>query len=134
MAAFLWLLPSMIMAEDVIQIGSFNKDAAIVAAEAKGFLNKENIRIQTNLVTDSPTLLRNLISGKYDLILNNADNVIAWAEQTPEEVRDLIQRCGRVVLVVRQKEDVERCRVLFAADRRFRTLAAVGDIQVMIGE
>jgi ABC-type nitrate/sulfonate/bicarbonate transport system substrate-binding protein len=33
-----------------------------------------------NLVTDSPTLLRNLISGKYDLILNNADNVIAWAE------------------------------------------------------
>src|SRR5438132_127275 len=80
LAAFLWLLPSMIMAEDVIQIGSFNKDAAIVAAEAKGFLNKENIRVQTNLVTDSPTLLRNLISGKYDLILNNADNVIAWAE------------------------------------------------------
>ncbi|HEY6198416.1 MAG TPA: ABC transporter substrate-binding protein, partial [Candidatus Binatia bacterium] len=30
--------------------------------------------------TDSPTLLRNLISGRYDLILNNADNVIAWAE------------------------------------------------------
>jgi ABC-type nitrate/sulfonate/bicarbonate transport system substrate-binding protein len=25
-------------------------------------------------------LLRNMISGKYDLILNNADNVIAWAE------------------------------------------------------
>jgi ABC-type nitrate/sulfonate/bicarbonate transport system substrate-binding protein len=85
LAAFLWLLPSMIMAEDVIQIGSFNKDAAIVAAEAKGFLNKENIRVQTNLVTDSPTLLRNLISGKYDLILNNADNVIAWAEGQGED-------------------------------------------------
>jgi ABC-type nitrate/sulfonate/bicarbonate transport system substrate-binding protein len=85
LAAFLWLLPSMIMAEDVIQIGSFNKDAAIVAAEAKGFLNKEKIRVQTNLVTDSPTLLRNLISGKYDLILNNADNVIAWAEGQGED-------------------------------------------------
>jgi len=68
------------MAEDVIQIGSFNKDAAIVAAETKGFLQKENIRVRINTVTDSPTLLRNLISGKYDLILNNADNVIAWAE------------------------------------------------------
>ena len=67
------------------RLESFNKDAAIIAAEAKGFLNKENIRVQTNLVTDSPTLLRNLISGKYDLILNNADNVIAWAEGQGED-------------------------------------------------
>src|SRR5499433_2234720 len=80
LAALLLLLPNMVMAEDVIQIGSFNKDAAIIAAETKGFLQKENIRVQINTVTDSPTLLRNLISGKYDLILNNADNVIAWAE------------------------------------------------------
>jgi ABC-type nitrate/sulfonate/bicarbonate transport system substrate-binding protein len=68
------------MAEDVIRIGLFNKDAAIIAADAKGFLKAENIRVEINSVTDSPTLLRNLISGKYDLILNNADNVIAWAE------------------------------------------------------
>ena len=68
------------MAEDVIKIGLFNKDAAIIAAEAKGFLNAENIRVEISRVTDSPTLLRNLISGQYDLILNNADNVIAWAE------------------------------------------------------
>src|SRR5215471_5356620 len=85
LAALLLLLPNMVMAEDVIQIGSFNKDAAIVAAETKGFLQKENIRVQTNTVTDSPTLLRNLISGKYDLILNNADNVIAWAEGQGED-------------------------------------------------
>src|SRR5215468_9194458 len=70
LAALLLLLPNMVMAEDVIQIGSFNKDAAIVAAETKGFLQKENIRVQINTVTDSPTLLRNLISAKYDLILN----------------------------------------------------------------
>jgi ABC-type nitrate/sulfonate/bicarbonate transport system substrate-binding protein len=73
------------MAQDVIQIGSFNKDAAIIVAEAKGFLNQENIRVEFNTVTDSPTLLRNLISGKYDLILNNADNVIAWAEGQGED-------------------------------------------------
>ena len=73
------------MAEDVIQIGSFNKDAVIIAAQAKVFFNKENIRVQINIVTDSPTLLRNLISGKYDLILNNADNVIAWAEGQGED-------------------------------------------------
>jgi ABC-type nitrate/sulfonate/bicarbonate transport system substrate-binding protein len=85
LGAFLWLLPSIVMAEDVIQIGLFNKDAAIIAAEARGFLKKENIRIQINTVTDSPTLLRSLISGKYNLIINNADNVIAWAEGQGED-------------------------------------------------
>ena len=41
--------------------------------------------MEINTVTDSPTLLRNLISGQYDLILNNADNVIAWAEGQGED-------------------------------------------------
>jgi ABC-type nitrate/sulfonate/bicarbonate transport system substrate-binding protein len=68
------------MAEDLIRIGTFNKDAAILAAEAQGFLQAENIRVELNRVTDSPTLMRNLIGGRYDLILNNADNVIAWTE------------------------------------------------------
>ena len=73
------------MAEDVIKLGLFNQDAAIIAANQKGFLKKENIRVEINTVTDSPTLLRNLISGRYDLILNNADNVIAWAEGQGED-------------------------------------------------
>ncbi len=68
------------MAEDLVKIGTFNKDAALITVEEKGFLKEEKIRVETNIVTDSPTLLRNLISGRYDLILNNADNVIAWAE------------------------------------------------------
>lgn len=74
------LLPTNVMAEDLIRIGTFSKDAAIITAEEKGFLKAENIRVEINMVTDSPTLLRNLINGNYDLILNNADNVIAWAE------------------------------------------------------
>lgn len=68
------------MAEELIRLGTFNRDAVSIAAEEKGFFKAENIRAEVNIVTDSPTLLRNLISGKYDLILNNADNVIAWAE------------------------------------------------------
>ena len=79
------LLPIEAMAEDTIKIGLFNRDAAIIAAEGKGFLKQENIRVEINTVTDSPTLLRNLIRGQYDLILNNADNVIAWAEGQGED-------------------------------------------------
>jgi len=82
--AFL-LLPAKLMAEDVIKLGLFNQDAVIIAADKKDFLKQENIRVDINTVTDSPTLLRNLISGKYDLILNNADNVIAWAEGQGED-------------------------------------------------
>ncbi len=81
----LLLTPQNIMAEDLIRIGLFNRDAAIIAAEAKGFLKQENIRVDIKPVTDSPTLLRNLIRGNYDLILNNADNVIAWAEGQGED-------------------------------------------------
>src|SRR6266513_1590 len=84
-AAFLLLLPTTVMAEDLIRIGLFNKDAVIIAAQEKGLLKAENIRVEINTVTDSPTLLRNLISGKYDLILNNADNVIAWGEGQGED-------------------------------------------------
>lgn len=84
-AAALALLPCKAMAEDLIRIGLFNRDAAIIIAEGKGFLRRENIRVEIDTVTDSPTLLRNLISGKYDLILNNADNVIAWAEGQGED-------------------------------------------------
>jgi ABC-type nitrate/sulfonate/bicarbonate transport system substrate-binding protein len=83
--AALELLPNHAMAEDVLQIGMFNRDAAIIAAAGKGYLKQENIRVEISTVTDSPTLLRGLISGKYDLILNNADNVIAWAEGQGED-------------------------------------------------
>jgi len=84
-AALIGLLPATTMAEDLIKIGLFNKDAVIIAAEAKGFLKSDNMRVQIDTVTDSPSLLRNLIKGNYDLILNNADNVIAWAEGQGED-------------------------------------------------
>ena len=73
------------MAQDLIRIGLFNRDAAIITAAEKGFLKQENIAVEIDTVTDSPTLLRNLIKGNYDLILNNADNVIAWAEGQGED-------------------------------------------------
>src|SRR6185295_12642488 len=85
LATLLTLLPIELMAQDTIRIGMFNRDAAIIAAVEKGFLKQENINVEFNTVTDSPTLLRNLIKGNYDLILNNADNVIAWAEGQGED-------------------------------------------------
>jgi ABC-type nitrate/sulfonate/bicarbonate transport system substrate-binding protein len=78
-------MPRKVMAEDLLKLGMFNQDAAIIAANQMGFLQQENLRVEIDTVTDSPTLLRNLINGRYDLILNNADNVIAWAEGQGED-------------------------------------------------
>ena len=46
-AAILLLLPTMVMAEDLIRIGLFNKDAAIIAADEKGFLKNETLYWRT---------------------------------------------------------------------------------------
>ena len=85
LAAALTLLPMAAMAEEIIKIGLFNRDPAIIVAENKGLLKQENLGVEINTVSDSPTLLRNLIRGRYDIILNNADNVIAWAEGQGED-------------------------------------------------
>jgi len=85
LAVALTLLPIKAMAEDIIKRGLINRDAAIIAAEGKNIIKLENLRVEISTVTDSPTLLRNLISGNCDLILNNADNVIAWAEGQGED-------------------------------------------------
>ena len=63
-----------------LRVGVFTTNTAIIVADAKEFLQKENIRVEIDYVTDSPTLLRNLIDGKYDIIFANADNVISWSE------------------------------------------------------
>jgi len=84
-AGALALLPGKTMSGETIKIGLFNRDAAVIVAEGRGFLKQEHIEVEIHSVTDSPTLLRNLIKGNYDLILNNADNVIAWAEGQGED-------------------------------------------------
>ena len=63
-----------------IRVGIFTPNIVLAIAEAAGFLNQEHIRVEIESVTDSASLLRNLIGGKYEIILANADNVISWCE------------------------------------------------------
>jgi ABC-type nitrate/sulfonate/bicarbonate transport system substrate-binding protein len=67
-------------AEDLLRIGGFTRDAVSFIAERKGFLQQEGIRLEYTHVRASVELMRNLVSGKFDLIHTTADNVIAWAE------------------------------------------------------
>ena len=67
------------MAQDVT-VGIFTSNIVIAVAEAKHCFAQENLSVDIRAVTDSATLLRSLIGGKYDIILANADNVVSWCE------------------------------------------------------
>jgi len=68
-------------AEDILSVGGFTGVGPVgEVAERKGFLKAEGITIEFNRVRASLELMRNFVSGKYDIIQTNADNVIAWAE------------------------------------------------------
>ncbi len=85
MAAAMMLASQAAGAEDVIKAGMFNRDAVNVIAEAKGFLKEENLRLEVSQAANSIDLMRNLIGGKTNIVLTNADNVIAWAEGQGED-------------------------------------------------
>jgi ABC-type nitrate/sulfonate/bicarbonate transport system substrate-binding protein len=72
-------------ADDVIRVGTFNRDALNIIAEAKGFHRGQGLRAELSLVNNSIDLMRNLREGKTDVIHTNADNVIAWTEGQGED-------------------------------------------------
>ncbi|MDH3532819.1 MAG: ABC transporter substrate-binding protein [Gammaproteobacteria bacterium] len=68
-------------ANDVLNIGGFSGIGAVAeVAIGKGFFEAEQITVKFNQVRSSKEQMRNFISGKYDIIQTNADNIIAWAE------------------------------------------------------
>ena len=67
--------------EDILSVGGFSGlGAATDVAERKGFLEAEKITLNFDRVDSSQELMTNFISGRYDIIQTNADNIIAWAE------------------------------------------------------
>lgn len=66
---------------EVLNVGGFaGLGAATDVAEEKGFLEAEGIDLVFHSVDSSEELMTKFISGEYDVIQTNADNVIAWAE------------------------------------------------------
>jgi ABC-type nitrate/sulfonate/bicarbonate transport system substrate-binding protein len=67
--------------DDVLNIGGFTGIGAVgEVAEGKGFFDAEQITVRFNRVSSSKEQMRNLISGDYDIVQTNADNIVAWAE------------------------------------------------------
>jgi ABC-type nitrate/sulfonate/bicarbonate transport system substrate-binding protein len=67
-------------AEDLVRVGGFTREAPSYIAESKGFFQAEGIRMEYSHVLGSVEMMRNFVSGKFDLIHTTADNVIAWAD------------------------------------------------------
>jgi ABC-type nitrate/sulfonate/bicarbonate transport system substrate-binding protein len=67
-------------AEDLVRVGGFTREAISYLAESKGFFQAEGIRMEYTHVLGSVEMMRNFVSGKFDLIHTTSDNVIAWAD------------------------------------------------------
>lgn len=66
---------------DELNVGGFSGlGVATDVATEKGFLESENIDLVFHSVDSSEELMTKFISGEYDVIQTNADNIIAWAE------------------------------------------------------
>lgn len=66
---------------DELVVGGFSGlGAATDVARQRGFLEAEGIDLVFDSVDSSEELMSKFISGEYDVIQTNADNVIAWAE------------------------------------------------------
>lgn len=67
--------------DDVLNLGGFSGIGAVgIVADGKGFLADEGIAVRFHQVRSSKEQMRKFISGEYDIIQTNADNIIAWAE------------------------------------------------------
>lgn len=82
LAVLVLILPAVTVAqaEDLVRVGGFTREATSYVAEAKGFFQAEGIRMEYTHVLGSVEMMRNFVSGKFDLIHTTADNVIAWAD------------------------------------------------------
>lgn len=66
---------------DVLDVGGFSGlGAATDVALELGYLQAEGIDFRFFSVDSSEELMTKFISGEYDIIQTNADNIIAWAE------------------------------------------------------
>ena len=66
---------------ETLSAGGFSGlGVATDVAKSKGFFENEGINFEFERVESSKELMTKFISGEYDIIQTNADNVIAWAE------------------------------------------------------
>src|ERR687885_2174280 len=65
----------------LIRLISFSKPPALVAAQANGFFERENLTVEVELTRGSIEQIRGLLEGRWDIAHTAADNVMAYDDR-----------------------------------------------------
>ena len=65
----------------LVRLIAFSKPAALLAAQANGFFERENLTVEVELTRGSIEQIRGLLDGKWDIAHTAADNVMAYVDR-----------------------------------------------------
>src|SRR5918912_1677324 len=65
----------------LIRLIAFSRPVALLAAQAKGFFEREGLNVEVELTRGSIEQIRGLLAGRWDIAHTAADNVMAYDDR-----------------------------------------------------
>ncbi|MBI2348150.1 MAG: ABC transporter substrate-binding protein [Deltaproteobacteria bacterium] len=83
-----------------VRLNVFRVDAAVVAAQARGFFASEGIELKITHTPNSTEQMRGISKGAFDLASTAFDNVLAWSGKEGAEIVAVAQTTDKILLPV----------------------------------
>ena len=83
-----------------VHLNVFRVDAAVVAAQARGFFASEGIELKITQTPNSTEQMRGISKGAFDLASTAFDNVLAWSGKEGAEIVAVAQTTDKSLLPV----------------------------------
>lgn len=83
-----------------VRLNVFRVDAAVVAAQARGFFASEGIELKITHTPNSTEQMRGIGKGAFDLASTAFDNVLAWSGKEGAEIVAVAQTTDKILLPV----------------------------------
>src|SRR5919206_2247357 len=65
----------------LLRLIAFSRPVALLAAQAKGFFERERLSVEVELTRGSIEQIRGLLAGRWDIAHTAADNVMAYVDR-----------------------------------------------------
>ncbi|MBI3062086.1 MAG: ABC transporter substrate-binding protein [Deltaproteobacteria bacterium] len=83
-----------------VRLNVFRVDAAVVAAQARGFFASEGIELKITHTPNSTEQMRGISKGAFELASTAFDNVLAWSGKEGAEIVAVAQTTDKILLPV----------------------------------
>lgn len=91
-----------------VRLNVFRVDAAVVAAQARGFFACEGIELKITQTPNSTEQMRGISQGAFDLASTAFDNVLAWSGKEGAEIVAVAQTADKILLPVFVRPEIRK--------------------------